>query len=799
MRSISNEHLELIGDPRSTRWSLYDRRNGGSIERARLALRYRRAGRLFNLDIVDFQKKAWEGESSPTGDQLSLTASDPTRGIDLTVVWKLSPGDPLLRWKVDLKNSGSSPIELELIDMMAVGSIIGRRWERVRRLLPFLPGIDPAEEGTLRPDPSPGELFFFTNGWQSWSYTGTVFQGQRQPRTRMSVLTRPILENPATPRAGGGRHFSSDMFALLGNCENGGTLLIGALSEKRSFASVEARLDEFSPGVRASAHGDRALIPSGGSFETDWFCLQFIDSQISDPMEDYLEAVARENCARADRHTPIGWSSWYYHYGGVAQSDLAEAIEWIETNRPRVPFQLVQLDDGYQAEIGDWDTASDRFPDGPQAVARAVQQSGMTPGLWIAPLVAKPRARTIRTRPDWVLRRRAGTPSNAGYSWDSFVVGLDPTEPDVLAHIQEVVHRAVHEWGFRYLKLDFLYAGALRGRRRNRMLTRAAALRRAYEAIRQAAGEDIFLLACGSPLGPAIGVFDAMRVGPDVAPRWKPSYRGIKTWFGSDPSLPSVRNALRNVLTRAALNRRWWINDPDCLILRGSDTHLSQAEIEALATVVSLTGGSLINSDHLPSLRDSSVDLLASLIPPLEGRLHIRDLYRRAYPEDLELRQSGAAGEWWLAAKVNWQAQRRSVELGFRHLAPGHDGELHGVDFWRGEYVRTVDRRIERMIDPHGACLLALRVERPGVPAWLGDTLHTSQGSQIVAWESDRRRLQAELDLGRTASGTVWLEVPGKPSRVLLDGEPVPFLMLRATTIKIEINVEYGATLAVEY
>ena len=32
--------------------------------------------------------------------------------------------------------------------------------------------------------------------------------------------------------------------------------------------------------------------------------------------------------------------------------------------------------------------------------------------------------------------------------------------------------------------------------------------------------------------------------------------------------MPSVRNALQNVLCRLPLHQRWWINDPDCLLLR---------------------------------------------------------------------------------------------------------------------------------------------------------------------------------------------------------------------------------------
>lgn len=764
-----------------------------------MAVRYRRSARHFGSELKDFPKRDLMQDRRPDFSQLTLRSNNPKAGLSCDVLWRVQTGNPLLRWKTILKNNGSLPVEIDQIDMLIVGPQTGQRTATLNRILPFLTANETADLGSLRPDPAPGNLFFFSNGWQSWSFCGSLLQGEKQPRTRMGPITRPILENPSTPRARGGAHFSSDMFAVLGHQQNGGALLVGALSEKQAFASVEARLDQFSPGMRVSAHGDRAILNPGGSFETDWFGLQFIDSRRPDPMIDYLEAVASENNALRSHRPPSGWSSWYYHFGGVTQSDLMEALSWIDDHSDRLPLDLVQLDDGYQAEIGDWDRISDRFPDGPPYLARAIQEHGLTPGLWIAPLVAKPRARTIRRRPHWVLRRGAGTPSSAGYSWDTFVLGLDPTEPGALSHIQDVIHNAVQQWGFRYLKLDFLYGGALRGRRHNRELTRAAALRQVYRAIRQAAGEDTFLLGCGSPLGPAVGIFDAMRVGPDVAPRWKPSYRGIQTWFGYEPSLPSVRNAVRNTLTRSALNQRWWINDPDCLILRGSDTHLTLPEAQTLATVVSLSGGSVIDSDHLPSMSGERIAMLASLLPPLQGRLEVRDLFQRAYPENLVLAQSGAVGEWWLVARLNWEDTAQVVVLDLSDLDPDYTGEYKGVDFWRAEVVRTCHRRLEREIPAHGVSLLAVRTGAERQAAWLGDTLHVSQGSQVIEWDSDGQGVRARLELGRTAGGHVWLDLPGKPTGAFQDGQPVPFSLDSDSTLHMEINVEYGTTLAIEY
>jgi alpha-galactosidase len=45
-------------------------------------------------------------------------------------------------------------------------------------------------------------------------------------------------------------------------------------------------------------------------------------------------------------------------------------------------------------------------------------------------------------------------------------------------------------------------------------------VRAGFDAVRRGAGDATFLLACGAPLAPVVGLVDGARIGPDVAPRW---------------------------------------------------------------------------------------------------------------------------------------------------------------------------------------------------------------------------------------------------------------------------------------
>jgi alpha-galactosidase len=141
----------------------------------------------------------------------------------------------------------------------------------------------------------------------------------------------------------------------------------------------------------------------------------------------------------------------------------------------------------------------------------------------------------------------------------------------VLAYLAELIGQIV-EWGYGFLKLDFLFAGAIPGRR-HELLAREAAYRRGIEAIRDAAGDETYLLGCGAPIVPSLGVFDAIRVGPDVAPYWENTlahHLNVHTE-------PSTREAIATSIHRLWLQPLIGL-DPDVVYFRSRQQMLSAAQ-----------------------------------------------------------------------------------------------------------------------------------------------------------------------------------------------------------------------------
>ena len=149
-------------------------------------------------------------------------------------------------------------------------------------------------------------------------------------------------------------------------------------------------------------------------------------------------------------------------------------------------------------------------------LADEIRQAGFTPGLWLAPFIVDPRSRLAHAHPDWILHGRFNRPVNAGFNlWGTVATALDLTRPEALDYACQVVDRAAHAWGYPYLKLDFLYAGALPGRRHDPSLTHAQILRQGLQALRQAAGEKIYTTGLRLPTGIGHRAFqpDAHRAG----------------------------------------------------------------------------------------------------------------------------------------------------------------------------------------------------------------------------------------------------------------------------------------------
>ena len=719
-------------------------------------------------------------EVSPVGmlDRIDIVQGPDDNGLEFSLTFAIVKSNPLFLWKCSIRNVGNEPVQILRITLLDIG-------------------------GQTHPFPKLENPAFFSNGWGSWNHTGVYGISNPFRRSLLSFFSAPMRVNAGTPQIRLQGRFVSDMFGVLGDRESRQGILVGFLSQEQHFGSLELDLRPTLKRFRLWANGDAARLDSGAEIETDWACIQYLDVDNCDPLGPYIEAVAQQagiNTQRFQMPIPTGWCSWYHFFSKVNAEDIRSNLEAAGRIREEVPLSIIQIDDGFEAQVGDWFDFSARFPQGVAPLAQEILGEGFMPGLWLAPFIVDRRSRLARRHPDWLLRGRFNLPVNAGFLWNNFTTALDLTHPQALAYAQQVVKTAAHDWGFPYLKLDFLYAGALPGRRYNPRLTRAQALRRGLQTLRSAVGDQTFLLGCGCPLGSAIGLVDAMRIGADVDARWKPAVLGVNIPpLHSEPDTPAARNAIQNSLTCAALHRRWWLNDPDCLLLRDT-TQLTLDEVYALATVIALTGGLFFLSDDLPELSPARLSIAQALLPPIGMRPQVVDWFDAGMPQRVCLDLDNAGDRWQLLALFNWQdtAQKTNFCLQDFGLSAGDGSWIR--EFWQGETSRLPkDARHSVLIPIHGVRVFAIRPIDRLRPVYLGSDLHISQGLEVEhrLWQADDGLLELELHRPGRASGTIELSLPREPISAALNDQAIDWLATEQGNFRFQVRFEQQARLRV--
>ncbi len=674
---------------------------------------------------------------------LTITRDDPVTGLRMGLEVGLGEQEPLALLRLWVENRGQDAVNLGRFIFFDQAPIDMR-------------------------GPVNGQAFY-VNGWQSWSRSGVYGVKDRPRRSRLGPMQKPMICNPGTPEPGRPGHFSSDFFCAFGNRQQQQGFVVGFLSQKEQFGSFEACLGEM-PVLSCWANADEAVLLPGRQMKTDWLAVAPLDMDSADPMEVYLDAAARENEVRLPEKTLTGWCSWYHFYQNISQEKILTNLDALVGLREWLPVDLVQIDDGFETQIGDWYTFQRGFPDGVEKLAVEIARQQFMAGIWLAPFIVHPTAKLARQHPEYLLKTRSGRFANAGFVWNRFNYALDLTHPGVLDECRALIYTAVEQWKFPYLKLDFLYAAALKGVYHDPTMTRAQVLRQGMEALREAAGAETLLLGCGLPLGSGLGLVDAMRIGPDTAPTWDPTYSGVGFLFRDEPSMPAGRNSLQNILSRAMLHRKWWINDPDCVLLR-PETDYSLDEIRAMATVIGMTGGMLLLSDDLPALTLDRLQIAEVFLPLLDRRGEVLDWFEKETPERVRLPLKNDTGDWWLVACFNWRDQAQKVTLRSDDFKLPH-GRYWVRSFWDGSPARIHSGEIlfEGEIAAHGVLLLAVRSAELDEAQYLGSNLHFSQGMEVSSWQAEENRITICLELKRNFKGVMAVYLPLEPMRIKVDG-----------------------------
>ena len=438
----------------------------------------------------------------------------------------------------------------------------------------------------------------FLNGYQSW--TDSVEHPVNGKMRGISHIPFAIREKYAFSQYGDYNfsEYGDDMhgwsYGYIRNEEL--YSFIGSLSEDTGFTQLITQTDKNCILIRK----DCADLDISG----EWYALKLLitegtENKVFDRYFSALGVSPRENVRPV-----FGYTSWYDHYQDINEKTIAADLKAM--NSFTCKADVFQIDDGWQSAVGDWLSAdSVKFPKGMKKVADDIAETGLIPGIWLSPFVCEENSEIFKKSKHWLISTESGGFVKGGSNWSGFYP-LDIYNPEVREYIRFVIETIVNEWGYRLLKLDFLYAACIVPRK-NR--SRGQIMAEAMDFLRECAG-DALILACGVPLASAFGKADYCRIGCDVSLDWndKPHMRLMHR------ERVSTRNSILNTVFRRQLNGRAFLSDPDVFLLRKSNNSLSDKQKKCLAEVNALMGSVLFTSDNFLEYTEAETKELSKIL-----------------------------------------------------------------------------------------------------------------------------------------------------------------------------------------
>ena len=275
--------------------------------------------------------------------------------------------------------------------------------------------------------------------------------------------------------------------------------------------------------------------------------------------------------------------------------------------KAKIPLDVFQIDDGYFTSVGDWLEPNDKFPGGMKETADGIIKYGWTAGLWSAPFVCDNESSIFNEHNEWIMRTPKGRLQEAGWNpnWTGIFYALDIYNEDFREYLQDVYNTTINEWGFRFLKLDFLYAAGLHPREgKTRCMVMADAMDLLLELTKGAR-----ILACGVPIAPAMGKCHYCRIGGDISHGWEDAF--LKAIHYRERV--STVSSLGNTKSRFFLNGKAFLNDPDVFILRDTkEIKLTKEEKDKLFDTNISHSGLVLFSDNVSGYDAIQVEKVAA-------------------------------------------------------------------------------------------------------------------------------------------------------------------------------------------
>lgn len=656
------------------------------------------------------------------GDWFSSTAGPLAHPDPFALHWRAGPALATARL---IQHEGGVVIECEL-NNIGDAPLTFNGWR---------PLLIEGDGAALHVGDEPWRASVLINGYQSWDYAGihpldeAIKEGDRKPPAT-SWWTAAICDGPAmfVAQVLRASRFATAFRWHYDRDEHEGDSLPTDIA---TFVAEQQGSPQSQPEQRSGMPEDMRLqvLPQTGLVSDPILLLYGDDGTAT--LRKALTAAGHAAGARSFPTVPRGWCSWYHLGLAVTEADIARHAAFLAKRMPELVKTsangyrpVIQLDDGWMPRWqrwGDW-VANEFFAGGLHALATRVHRHRLEVGIWLAPFHVAADSQLAQAHPEWLLKAPDGSPLVDARLDKAYHV-LDPTHPDAVRFLDDLF-RGLRRDGFSYFKLDFLYAAAYEADRHDPEVTGTQALRLGLKRIVDAINppgrqETSFVLACGAPLMPVVGLVHGARIGGDVG------IPQMEDGMARPPQVgfPLILSMARNQAARLFFDRSLFAVDAD--VVMAAAPQLTPDEARVMITIAALSGGVFMLSDDLETLPADRLALLRNpnvlglVGEPAAEPVHLFSAPEReaqdhwfAFPQELPplwVRGDDEGGA--VVAIYNWSDAARPYRLRFAE-ATGGSGPYAIADLWsprRGGRALGVKRDALRLtLPPHSVRLLRM-------------------------------------------------------------------------------------------
>ena len=209
--------------------------------------------------------------------------------------------------------------------------------------------------------------------------------------------------------------FSSEMYAIINDLKTGNSFLVGQSRPFNQFFYIKVR---FYKKERKTNYFEliydfgRKLIKPGETIKLDGIIMA--RDNASNLQLKYFDYINKNMKINVMKKNIKGWCSWYSYYNKITPEIIEKNLSVIKSKN--LNFDLIQIDDGYQKNVGDWLEQSPKFEGRMKALCNMIKENGFIPGIWIAPFIGDKKSELVEIHPDYILRNEYGKPITAGYN-----------------------------------------------------------------------------------------------------------------------------------------------------------------------------------------------------------------------------------------------------------------------------------------------------------------------------------------------------------------------------------------------